>query len=308
MSSLSWLTLGEIDFIVKPIRRVAIVGGTHGNEFTGAYLIKKFERFPDLVKRPSFELFTLLGNPKAFKAAKRYIDEDLNRCFLQHELQDPSRSSYEAVQAKSLNQILGPKGNAQMDFLLDLHSTTANMGLTLILVNHHPFNLKLAAYLSAINPLVKVYRWAQPGRENAFLNSLCELGFAIEIGPIAQGVLDAAIFQAMEALVHTILDYLEMLNQGEVPPTENTLTLYQHLSVIDYPKNEQGQIQGMIHSQLQGRDYEPLHPGDPMFLTLDGRSICYQGKSTVWPIFINEAAYYAKGIAMCLTQEQQVNF
>ncbi|MBC7825362.1 MAG: succinylglutamate desuccinylase/aspartoacylase family protein, partial [Candidatus Parcubacteria bacterium] len=32
------------------IKRVAIVGGTHGNEFTGAYLIKKFEQYPELVQ------------------------------------------------------------------------------------------------------------------------------------------------------------------------------------------------------------------------------------------------------------------
>ena len=294
--------------MVKPIRRVAIVGGTHGNEFTGAYLIKKFERFPDLVNRPSFETLPVLGNPKAFDAGRRYIDEDLNRCFLQRHLQDASLSSYEAMRAKALNKILGPKGTAQMDFLLDLHSTTANMGLTLILVNYHPLNLKLAAYLSASNPLVKVYCWAHQGRENAFLNSLCDLGFAIEVGPIAQGVLNAAIFQNMEALVHTVLDSLESLCQGEVLSTENTLTLYQHLSVIDYPKDTQGDLQAMIHPQLQGRDYEPLHPGDPMFLTWNGDDILYQGDSIVWPIFINEAAYYTKGIAMCLTQRQEVKF
>ena len=112
---------------MTPIRRVAIVGGTHGNEFTGAYLVKKFERFPDLVQRPSFETMTLLGNPKAFEVAKRYIDEDLNRCFLQQDLQNPTLSSYEALRAKTLNQILGPKGNRQVDLLLDLHSTNANM-------------------------------------------------------------------------------------------------------------------------------------------------------------------------------------
>ena len=299
---------GGIGVIVKSIRRVAIVGGTHGNEFTGAYLIKKFEQFPDLVKRTSFETLTVLGNPKAFDAVRRYIDEDLNRCFLQRDLQDASLSSHEAMRAKTLNQILGSKGKAQMDFLLDLHSTTANMGLTLILVNRHPFNLKLAAYLSKINPLVKVYCWAQPGRENGFLNSLCELGFALEIGPIAQGVLNAACLQKMEAFIHTVLDYLEMHNQGEDLAVENTLTLHQHLSVIDYPKDAQGEIQAMIHPQLQNRDYEPLHPGDPMFLRLDGTPIFYQGESTVWPMFINEAAYYTKGIAMCLTQKQQVNF
>ncbi|ALF55864.1 hypothetical protein ACX27_28285 [Nostoc piscinale CENA21] len=60
----------------------------------------------------------------------------------------------------------------------------------------------------------------------------------------------------------------------------------------------------MIHPQLQFRDYEPLNPGEPIFLTFEGKAIAYQGTSTVYPIFINEAAYYEKGIAMCLTQKK----
>jgi aspartoacylase len=62
----------------------------------------------------------------------------------------------------------------------------------------------------------------------------------------------------------------------------------------------------MIHPQLQGKDYEALHPGNPVFLTFDNQAIAYEGESTVYPIFINEAAYYEKGIAMCLTQKQQL--
>jgi aspartoacylase len=78
------------------------------------------------------------------------------------------------------------------------------------------------------------------------------------------------------------------------------------VGVIDYPRNEHGAIQAMIHPQIQDRDYEALHPGDPIFLTFDNRAIAYQGESTVYPIFINEAAYYEKGIAMSLTKKEQV--
>ena len=115
------------------------------------------------------------------------------------------------------------------------------------------------------------------------------------------------VFQKMEEIVHAVLDYLEKMNQGNVPPTKNSLTIYQHLKVVDYPKDRQGEIQAMVHPQLQDRDYTPLNPGNPMFLTFDGKSIAYEGESTVWPIFINEAAYYEKGIAMCLTQERRVH-
>jgi aspartoacylase len=44
-----------------------------------------------------------------------------------------------------------------------------------------------------------------------------------------------------------------------------------------------------------------------MFLTFDGTTIAFDGESTVYPIFINEAAYYEKGIAMYFTQKQQIN-
>ncbi|MEH2242624.1 aspartoacylase [Nostoc sp.] len=293
---------------MNQINRVAIVGGTHGNEFTGAYVIQKFAQFPHLITRPSFETVTLLANPNAFAAGRRYVEKDLNRCFLKQDLQDPTLNSYEELQAKSIQDTLASNGDKQADFILDLHSTTANMGLTIILVNSHPLNLKLAAYLSHVSPLVKVYRCSFKSiAENPFVNSLCELGFAIEVGPIAQGVLKATLFQQTEKVVHAVLDYLEQFNQGEIPSTKETLILYDHLSVVDYPKKQDGTIFGIIHPELQDKDYQALNPGDPIFITFDDKTIVYQGTSTVWPIFINEAAYYEKGIAMCLTHKQQIN-
>ncbi|MCC5631332.1 aspartoacylase [Nostoc sphaeroides CHAB 2801] len=293
---------------MNQINRVAIVGGTHGNEFTGAYLIQKFAQFPDLITRQSFDTVTLLANPNAFAAGRRYLEKDLNRCFLKQDLEDPTLSSYEELQAKSIQHTLASNRDKQADFILDLHSTTANMGLTIILVNSHPLNLKLAAYLSQINPLVRVYRCSFKSIEEIpFVNSLCKLGFAIEVGPIAQGLLKATLFQQTEELVYTILDYVEQFNQAEIPSTNDTLILYDHLSVVDYPIREDGTIFGMIHPELQDKDYQALNPGDPIFLTFDDKTILYEGTSTVWPIFINEAAYYEKGIAMCFTQRQQIN-
>jgi aspartoacylase len=128
----------------------------------------------------------------------------------------------------------------------------------------------------------------------------------IEIGPIAQGVLNADFFQKTEELIQAILDYLEGYNQGKTLQSDRTLTFYQYVGAIDYPRNEHGEIQAMIHPQIQGKDYEALHPGNPVFLTFDNQAIAYEGESTVYPIFINEAAYYEKGIAMCLTQKQQL--
>lgn len=109
-----------------------------------------------------------------------------------------------------------------------------------------------------------------------------------------------------EQLIYEMLDYLDADNQGNSGEKITVINIYQHLRVVDYPKNSAGEIEAMIHPQLQGRDYEPLHPGDPMFINFDGKTIFYEGEYTVYPLFINEVAYYEKGIAMCLTQKKML--
>ncbi|MDJ0801132.1 MAG: aspartoacylase [Calothrix sp. MO_167.B12] len=286
------------------IKRTLIVGGTHGNELTGIYLVNKFECEPQLIQRESFETCTLLANKKAYEIGKRYVDTDLNRCFQPSCLHNPKLSSYEAQRAKVIYLDFGTGGRLQADLVVDLHSTTSNMGLTIILASKHPFNLQLAAYLSDVNPNVKVLYCAPKTPENPYLDSICEFGCTIEVGAIAQGILDAHLFQQTEELVHAILDYVQAYNQGAPPQLKDTLTVYQSIGTIDYPRNETGEIQAMIHPRLQFRDYEALHPGEPMFLTFDGEEIVYEGEGIVYPIFINEAAYYEKGVAMSITRPE----
>ncbi len=286
---------------VGPIRQVVIVGGTHGNELVGVYLVKAFEQAPEAIQRTSFRSRTLLANPEAVAKGRRYVEQDLNRCFRLEDLNRPP-TTYEARQAKLIYQTLKLDAELPVDLLLDLHSTTANMGLTLILASQHPFNLRLAAHLTSLNPLIKIYCWPQ-SLNSPFLRSLCALGCAIEVGPVAQGVLDAALFQQAQTLVMQILNYVEAFNQGQTPATPNHVTLYQAVEIVDYPRDQQGGLQAMIHPQLQNQDYQPLHPNQPMFITFSGQTIPYAGHSVVYPVFINEAAYYEKHIAMCLTQK-----
>jgi succinylglutamate desuccinylase len=291
---------------MSKFNRVAIVGGTHGNEIIGVHLIKKFNQHPDLIQRSSFAAQVLLGNPKAIAANVRYIDRDLNRSFERERLEDENLTSYEDLQAKHIDRLIGPYNDAAVDVIVDLHSTTANMGLTLIIDKEDSFTLQLAAYLQQTNLSVHVYSTAHSGRNQDSLRSLAKFGFCLEVGPVAQGVLSADLFQKTEALVYLILDYLEQYNQTKVSLPHRLLTLHRHLKAIDYPRDEDGEIQAMIHPQLQFRDYQALHAGDPIFLTFAGETIAYEGTAPVYPVFINEAAYYEKGIALCLTQKEQI--
>lgn len=289
----------------KSIKRVAIVGGTHGNELTGVYLVKKFQQFPELLQRDSLECVTLLANPQAIAENRRYVDRDLNRSFANQDLENPELTGYEGERAKQIATQL-----SNIDLIIDLHSSTANMGLTILPSSAHPFNMRLAAYLSTLHPDVRVCCGANfDAQENQdpMLRSLSPLGCTLEVGAIAQGILQADLFQKTEMLVQAILNYLEAFNQEKPLPVPSGLDIYQVISSIDYPRNPPGEIQAMIHPQLQFRDYQPLQPGDSLFQTFTGESIYYLGASTVFPVFINEAAYYEKKIAMIVTEKQYFN-
>lgn len=288
------------------IRRVAIVGGTHGNELTGVYLVKKFQQFPNLIQRRSLDCTTLLANPRAIAANRRYLDRDLNRCFGNDDLANSALSGYEDQRAKEIAAQLGPKDQPNIDLIIDLHSTTSNMGLTILPSSKHPFNLRLAAYLSQLDPAVRVTCGIQCNQNSPMLRSLSPFGCILEVGAIAQGILDAKLFEQTEMLVHVILDYLDAINQRKPLPAPSSLAVYQAVSVIDYPQNLLGELQAMVHPQLQFKDYKPLQNGVPMFLSFTGESIPYQGK-IMYPIFINEAAYYEEKIALILTEKQQID-
>ncbi|MFM6075116.1 MAG: aspartoacylase, partial [Dolichospermum sp.] len=233
-------------------------------------------------------------------------NKDLNRCFLVEDLENLTLSSYEDLRAKEINNLFGKNGKTPVDLIVDLHSTTSNMGITIIIDNDQPFNLQLAAYLNHIDPSVKVFCHENSGQSPNFLMSVGRFGIGIEVGSIPQGVLNADFFLKTEAMIKAILDYVQMYNQGELPSLSDNLIYYKYREKIDYPRNEQGEIQAMIHPDLQFKDYQVLHPGDPMFLTFDGQIISYQGNSTVYPVFINEAAYYEKGTAMCFTEKRMI--
>jgi N-acyl-aromatic-L-amino acid amidohydrolase len=102
------LLLSVVYASTSPPTRVVVVGGTHGNEFTGVYVIEHLR--PDVLreKYPSLQVETLLANPRAHESNQRFVDDDLNRQFSQSKR--TKSTGYEALRAAVLNQAIGPKG------------------------------------------------------------------------------------------------------------------------------------------------------------------------------------------------------
>jgi aspartoacylase len=285
------------------IKKLAITGGTHGNELTGVYLVKKWQKNPKLIERSSFETVTQLMNKRAIKEVRRYVDQDLNRSFSLTDLADHTLKNHEAKLAKELNAVLGKKGSDEVnvDFIVDLHTTTANMGLSIVVSNESVTTWRAIAYLCKMEPALKVYKW-KGDIENAFVDSIAPHGFAIEVGAVPQGVLRADLFLKTEALVYHLLDYVEKENGSDDLELPNELEIYEHEVLVDYPRDKEGDIRAMVHEERQDRDFTLIEKGDPLFLTLENETIVYEGEPR-YTLFVNEAAYYEKGFAMTLAKK-----
>ncbi len=290
------------------IKSVAITGGTHGNELTGVHLIKHWQSNIDKVERPSFSTELHIANPKANKAVRRYIDQDLNRQFSLEDLNNAELTGCEQQQAKLLNTLLGPKDDPRVDFIIDLHTTTANMGMSLIFNSSDPLVVGMAFYIKQKMPHATLFFEPSERLENNFLTSVGRLsGFLIEVGPIAQGLLNYQVYaETQEAVMHA-LDYLEMKNTGQPVALPAQMPGYQFTKKVSLPVDENGGISAMVHPNLQNQDYQAIHPGDPLFITLAGETIVYDGDSTVYGAFINEAAYYDQKVGLSFMEEMTID-
>lgn len=285
---------------MKQINSVAIVGGTHGNEFTGIYLIKQWQQNPEQVARHNFSTELVFANPRAFNENRRYCDQDLNRQFKTKDLNNPELSGYEQSRAKAINQQLGPKESPRIDFVIDLHTTTSNMGPTLILLQQGEFYRKLAIYVKMQMPEVLVIRDEddKAREEHQLLATLGKFGVLVEVGPVPQAVLKADVYNQSEQMTQHILDFVELWNKAELPELAEQIEAFRYTETIKLPVDEQGNRLGMVHTNVHDADFQPLNAGDPIFQRFDGTIDCYQGEQTVYPGFVNEAAYYDNNLAM----------
>lgn len=286
------------------MNKVAIVGGTHGNEFSGIYLLKKWRQNPANIQRGSFEIQTVFANPQAFEANKRYLDCDMNRQFGLDDLNNPELANYEQSRAKAINAQLGPKGGAQSDFIIDLHNTTSNMGPSLILLKSDAFNRQMAAYVKSNMPDAVIVLEDQIEMvEHTFLCSIADQGVIVEVGPQPQSVVRQDVLDWMEAMTGHILDFVDLYNRDEVPELPSSFEAYKYHETLKLPEDENGERIGMVHKNVQDADFKPLRNGDPIYTLFDGTEVCWDGDYEAYPHFINEAAYYDNNLAMSLAKK-----
>lgn len=323
------------------INSVVVCGGTHGNEYTGVWCIKELEQ-PSVIQRvskrfPSLKIATLLGNPEAHMANKRFIHTDLNREFTTKKLQkyaDKIQNGekdipVESLRAQQLNELLGPKENPKSDVVVDLHTTTTNMGITIIIPERDPLMAQAAAYVlkkcldnpiencmanSNISEQARIIMHSIPNRnDRPNLSSVGQHGFTIEVGPVPQGVIRHDAVEKTKLALESFLEYLHRHNTDPEGILTQINEWFPNGRVPCYrsaqatrPGEMSGKIQWpcadhnpnfpayMIHKSIQDQDFQLLKTGDPLFVNMEGDVIPYDGShgDNVYLIFINEGGYY----------------
>ncbi|XP_043092061.1 N-acyl-aromatic-L-amino acid amidohydrolase (carboxylate-forming) B-like isoform X3 [Puntigrus tetrazona] len=293
------------------LARMAVCGGTHGNELSGVYVVQEMERQRKEKGEGAWPIpvTTVLSNPRAVKECRRYIDTDMNRCFNRDTPSSPvtDSSPYEVRRAQELNNLLGPKGSADAtDMICDLHNTTSNMGLTLIHYTTSDWvTLHICKYLQTKITTVPVRVLVLDVHvSDAYnLESVSKHGFTLEVGPQPHGVVRADIYIIMKEACDLTIEWIHKFNSGMVFEGGD-VEASKFVKSVDYPRDpETRTLTAAIHPQLQDRDFCLLKQGDPLFFTFSGETMKYEEKETLHPFFINEAAYYEKGIAFHLAKK-----
>ncbi|XP_077381695.1 N-acyl-aromatic-L-amino acid amidohydrolase (carboxylate-forming) B-like [Festucalex cinctus] len=296
-------------FSWKPFSRVAICGGTHGNEMTGVYVLREMER-KKVDKIGSVSVTRVLSNPEAVKVCRRYMDKDLNRCFTDALLSEPltASSPHEMKRAHELNALLGPKGSPQaVDFLCDIHNTTANMGVCFIFYRLDWIAMHLFKYVqskASFGPIRAILHESTVALVS--VRALMRYNFTLEVGPQPNGVIRADIYNMVTETLDLIMDWFEKFNSGSTFEGGEVETFCQ-TTVLDYPRDPTtNEITAAVHPQLQDNDFKLLRPGDPIFLSFNGDVVTYEGEEA-YPFFVNECAYYEKKIAFQLAQRVNIS-
>nr|WP_136250312.1 aspartoacylase [Ningiella ruwaisensis] len=288
------------------IQSVLVCGGTHGNELSGVYAVKHWMQDDSKLKQhaESFSLDFLLVNELAIEKRVRFIDEDFNRQFSLEKLaiyqkQSNETTLHEHALAQTLNQRFGPKQTPKIDFLIDIHNTTSNMGPTLIVLESDDFNRQLARYVKKEMPsaviLVEdhVDYLAHP-----YFCTLAKKSVMIEVGPQPQGTLRGEVYQQTLEMTEHVLKFIALFTESRKKESEQKELLsglaqveaFKLTGEMPYPVDDSGQRNAMIHPALDARDFRPLNKGKPCFLHLDESEVLWDGE-TVYPHFIGEAAY-----------------
>ena len=115
-----------------------VFGAMHGNEPAGPEALKIVQELLELEATNNHEfhfkgrLVGLIGNLKAFQENQRYIDRDINRCWIQEHIDSTENSFYEQQELRAnldiIHRLIAEYDPTEL-IVLDLHTTSSFGGI-----------------------------------------------------------------------------------------------------------------------------------------------------------------------------------
>ena len=287
---------------MTPIQQILLVGGTHGNELTGVRMVEQWHQLSNSIALDEISITPLIANLTAVKNRVRFVEEDLNRQFSEVALTSEP-STLEAKLAHQLNRKYGQTSNNPFDLVIDVHNTTSNMGATLILIERNEFNVQLARYVYNAMPECNILlEDDQSYAKHPYLCSIGKYGVMIEMGAQPQGVCRADVFAGSMQLLNCIAEFCTLWNQQKLTENESA-TAYQFIENIGFPLDQDNQVSAMVHPDVQDADFVAIENGCPIFEYFTGEVSYLQSDETIYPHFINEAAYQGTNVAFATARK-----
>lgn len=157
----------------KPGKTVAILAGVHGNEVCG---IKAFDSLIPKIKINSGKTIFIYANLEAIKQNKRFVEKNLNRCFLKEQ---PIEIA-ESLEGRTAKEIMPFLDKAQA--MLDIHASFTKDSLPFIICDEKWINEAGIFDASLVS-----YNWDpfEPGSTDYYMNLQGKPGFCYECGYLA---------------------------------------------------------------------------------------------------------------------------
>jgi len=174
-------------------KTLAVFCGVHGNEKAGVYAVKKILKNINIKKGVVYFVF---ANPKAIKENKRFIDKNLNRCFLDNQ----KGNFYEEKRVKDLIKILECS-----DALLDIHASTSPKTIPFVITDS---GLDIVKNMN-FKIIATGFDNIEPGATDGYMKNKGKIGICLECGYAGKSE------ENVDIAYNSVLQFLQYFNAIE---------------------------------------------------------------------------------------------
>ena len=202
-----------------PGKNLVVLIGVHGNEICG---IKAADKLVSELEIKKGKVTFIYSNLEAIKQNKRFIDLNLNRCFLK----DQPKEMNESLEGKTAREIMPFLEEA--DSLLDIHASNSKDSLPFVICDES--QLEDASIFRAN---LVTFNWDEfePGSTDYYMNIQGKEGFGFECGYLG----DPKTQEVAEEAIQNFLSYFGATNKKSINQNNQ-----EYLKIVGLYKNKNG--------------------------------------------------------------------